>query len=185
MRAVVGLAVAVATAAAVGVVAVSDEAGPQRPAPVVVPGLGPCPPALAARMPEGSLPCFDGGPDVRLAGAPGRPVLVNLWATWCTPCVDEVPALVEFARRAGDRVGVVGVVHQDSPMSVAEFVRVYRITYPLVRDDRGVVLREHGGAPPRTLLVTADGRIAHTQVGAFEDATEIADAVRRHLGVRV
>lgn len=185
MKAAVGLALAVTAAAVVGVVAVRDEAGPERPAAVVVPGLGPCPPALAVDMPQGSLPCFDGGPDVRLSGAPGRPVLVNLWATWCTPCVEEVPALVEFAERAGDRVGVVGVVHQDSPTSVAEFARVHRITYPLVRDDGGVVLREHGAAPPRTLLVAADGRIAHTQVGAFDDAADIADAVARHLGVRV
>ena len=60
------------------------------------------------------LPCLGGGPDVDLrSAAPGRPTLVNVWATWCPPCVEEVPDLVAFADAADGRVGLVGVLTQD------------------------------------------------------------------------
>jgi len=144
-----------------------------------------CPAGLTTDLPAGTLPCFDGGPAVPVAQAPGRPMLVNLWATWCAPCVDEVPALVRFAAEAQGRVGVVGVVHQDSPASVYAFAQAFSVDYPLVRDDAGDVLRRYGGGPPITLLVRADGTIAHVQSGAFRDLAQIESAVARHLGVQV
>ena len=145
--------------------------------------LPPCPPGLTTDLPPGPLPCFDGGPDVAVDRAPGTPLLVNVWATWCPPCVDEVPALVEFAARAQGRVGVVGVVHQDSPASVYAFAQAFGVRYPLVRDDAGGVLRRYGSGPPVTLLVRADGTVAFVRNGAFDDLEEIEDAVAEHLGV--
>jgi cytochrome c biogenesis protein CcmG, thiol:disulfide interchange protein DsbE len=147
--------------------------------------LPPCPAGLTTDLHEGALPCFDGGPDVPVHRAPGTPLLVNVWATWCPPCVDEVPALVSFADAARGRVGVVGVVHQDSPASVYAFAQAFGVRYPLVRDDAGGVLRRYGSGPPVTLLVRADGTVAHVQNGAFDDLAEIEDAVAEHLGVRV
>jgi len=144
-----------------------------------------CPQGLTTDLPAEVLPCYAGGPGVQVSAAPGRPMLVNLWATWCAPCVDEVPELVRFAAAAGDRVGVVGVVHEDSPESVYAFARQFGINYPLVRDDAGGVLRRYGGGPPRTLLVAADGSIAHVQVGAFRNLAQLEDAVATHLGVRL
>ena len=147
--------------------------------------LPPCPVGLTTDLPARALPCFAGGPDVQVSAPPGRPLLVNLWATWCGPCVDEVPELVQFAREAGGRVGVVGVVHQDSPESVYAFARAFSVNYPLVRDDAGDVLRRYGSGPPRTLLVAPDGTIAYVKVGAFRSLHQVEDAVAEHLGVRV
>jgi len=144
-----------------------------------------CPAGLTTDLPPGVLPCYAGGPDVQVSAAPGRPMLVNLWATWCGPCVDEVPELVRFAAEAGDRVGVVGVVHQDSAESVYAFARQFGINYPLVRDDAGDVLRRYGSGPPRTLLVAPDGAIAYVKVGAFRSLEQLEDAVAEHLGVRL
>jgi peroxiredoxin len=96
-----------------------------------------------------------------------------------------VPELVQFAKQAGDRVGVVGVVHEDSPASVYAFAKAYGVDYPLVRDDLGTVLRRYGPGPPITLLVRADGSVAHVQLGAFPTLTALEDAVATHLGVRV
>lgn len=187
LLAVLAAAVLALTAARAG--PLGGEPGGQVPEPgaqaAAVSGLPPCGPPLAVDMPDVALPCYGGGPDVRLSGAPGRPMLVNLWATWCGPCVDEVPTLVQFAQRAGTRVGVVGVVYQDSPDSVYAFARTFQIRYPLLRDDNGLVLRRHGAAPPRTLLVAADGRIVHTKVGAFRDLQDVEDTVAEHLGVRL
>lgn len=158
---------------------------PELAAARVAAALPACPPGLTTDLPEVALPCFGGGPDVPVSRPPGRPLLVNLWATWCPPCVDEVPALVEFAAAAQGRVGVVGVVHQDSPASVYAFAQAFGVRYPQVRDDAGDVLRRYGSGPPVTLLVRADGSIAHVQNGAFSDLAQIEDAVATHLGVRV
>ena len=144
-----------------------------------------CPVGLTPDLPDLRLPCYAGGPDVTASAAPGRPLLVNLWATWCAPCVDEVPALVSFAGRAAGRVDVVGVVVQDSPDSVYAFAKAFGIDYPLVDDALGEVARHYGPGVPKTLLVTADGRVAHVQVAAFPSEDAVADAVASHLGVRL
>ena len=87
-------------------------------------GIAACAPGDASQveagLPNVTLPCLGGGPavDVRSA-APGRPTLVNLWATWCAPCVDEVPELVDLAARASDRLAVVGVLHRAGEWVVA------------------------------------------------------------------
>ncbi len=147
--------------------------------------LPPCPGGLTTDLPALSLPCFAGGPDVPVSRAPGRPLVVNLWATWCAPCVDEVPELVALSRRAGDRVGVVGVVHQDTPESVYAFARAFGISYPLLRDDGGAVLRRYGPGPPITLFVRPDGTVAHVEQGTFDSGEELRRAVARHLDVRL
>lgn len=152
------------------------------PAPVVVDGLPACPPALTTALAPAALPCFGGGPDVEVSGAPGTPMLVNLWATWCAPCVEEVPLLVEAEATLRGRVGVVGVVHQDDPASVAAFVEAFGVTYPLLRDDAGDTLRTFGSAPPRTLFVAADGTVAYEQVGGFDSVAQVEELVAEHLG---
>lgn len=163
----------------------APSVSPQLLAARTAAALPPCLPGLTTELPALSLPCFDGGPAVRADAPPGRPLLVNIWATWCPPCVDEVPELVAFAAKAGDRVGVVGVVTEDTPESVYAFAKAFGVNYPLVRDDLGDVLRRYGVGPPITLLVTADGRVASVQRGAFPTLAAVEDAVATHLGVRL
>lgn len=145
-----------------------------------------CPPGLGTDLPGLVLSCLADGSAVRVAAAPGRPTLVNLWGTWCGPCVAEVPDLVRFADRAGSRVGVVGVATEDTPESVYAFAKAFGVDYPLVRDDLGDVLHHYassGQAVPKTLLVTADGRVAFVKVGPFTSLAQVEDAVATHLGV--
>ena len=151
----------------------------------VAAALPACPPGLTTDLPDLRLACYDGGPDVAVSKAPGRPTVVNLWATWCAPCVEEVPELVAFAAAARDRVGVVGVVHEDTPASVYAFAKQFGIDYPLVRDDDGDVLPRYGQGPPVTLLVAADGTLRHVQRGAYPSLAALEDDVATHLGVKV
>jgi thiol-disulfide isomerase/thioredoxin len=148
--------------------------------------LQPCPPALGRDLPALTLPCLGGGEDVALASAPpGRPTLVNIWATWCPPCVREVPLLRRFHEQAGDRVGLVGVLHEDERDLALEFARQYGMHWPSVVDDDGKVLRKFSAGPPVTLFVDAAGSVTYVQRGEIKSATQLHTLVQKHLGVTV
>jgi thiol-disulfide isomerase/thioredoxin len=112
-------------------------------------------------------------------------MLVNVWASWCAPCADEVPELVAFHQRAGDRVGVVGVLTTDTVEHGLAFSADFGMRWPSVVDDDGDVLRAFAPGPPVTLFVDASGRVVATRSGAFRDLAEIERLVAEHLGVRV
>ena len=157
-----------------------NDLGPLRRAV----GLESCPKGLGAGLPRITLPCLSGGPDVALASTPpGKPTLVNIWATWCGPCVREVPLLLRFRAEAGDRVGLVGVLHEDEQGQALEFARQYGMHYPSVVDDDGQVLRRFGSGPPITLLVDAAGRVRQVRRGEWHSLAELEAAVRSSLGV--
>ena len=157
-----------------------DELEPLRKAV----GLESCPAALGADLPKLTLPCLGGGDDVAIASAaPGKPMLVNIWATWCRPCVEEVPLLLRFREQAGDRVGIVGVLHQDEQDQALEFARQYGMHYPSVVDDDGKVLRAFGSGPPITLLIDAAGKVRQVKRGQFRSYEELRTAVADALGV--
>ena len=145
-----------------------------------------CPATLSPELPDLELPCLGGGDAVEVAAAaPGRPTLVNVWGSWCEPCVREVPLLADFAERAGDRVGLVGVLTQDSLRSALTFAAESGMSWPSVVDDDGAVMRAYSPAPPVTLFVTADGTVAHVERGEFTDLAEIEALVAEHLGVQL
>jgi thiol-disulfide isomerase/thioredoxin len=132
------------------------------------------------------LPCLGGGAAVDLTAAPpGRPTLVNVWASWCGPCVREVPLLADFAQRAGDRVALVGVLTQDSLESALSFAAASGMTWPSVVDDDGTVMRAYSPGPPVTLFVTADGVVAHVARGEFTSLAEVEALAAEHLGVQL
>ncbi len=171
------------------VVRAQDQPRPDTPslAPLrEAAALAPCPRGLGPDVPALVLPCLGGGPDVDLrAAAPGRPTLVNVWATWCPPCVEEVPDLVAFADEAGGRVGLVGVLTQDPQRNGLEFARQLGMRYPSVVDDQGEVFRAFRPGPPVTLFLDAQGRVVHKRSGRFKDVAEIEALVAEHLGVRL
>ena len=149
-------------------------------------GLDPCPSGLGGQLPDLRLDCLGGGPAVRLRGAaPGRPVLLNIWATWCGPCVREVPVLVDVARRAAGRVTVVGVDTEDVPAQALTFARQYAMHYASLVDPDGNVLRAYGAGPPITLLLDATGRVVFTHRGQLHSTRQVEDLLAAHLGVRL
>ena len=194
-RQVVGFAVVVALLVAAFVVQAvrsggsGDPADPQAADLVglrAAAALEPCPSGLGAGLPDLELPCLGGGDPVRLRDAgPGRPLLVNAWGSWCDPCREEVPELVEFAARAKGVVDVVGVLSQDDLDKALVFAKDFGIRYPSVVDDDGRFFRTYASGPPVTAFVTADGRVAHVERGVVDSLEELVGLVRSHLGVTV
>lgn len=155
-------------------------------------GVEPCPEVSAdpveGGLPDLTLPCFGGGPDVPVSGLRG-PMVVNLWASWCGPCRKEMPVLQEFHERYGDRVPVVGIDWQDpQPTGAMDLVAETGVTYPLLADPQGAL---EGAAPfpammglPITAYVDDEGR-ATLVAGEVESLEELRREVRDKLGVEL
>ena len=119
-----------------------------------------------------------------MAGFRGRPLLVNFWATWCPPCVREMPELDRFSRDfAGRGWRVVGVA-ADQAGPVLEFLRRTPVSFPIgLAGFAGVELsRKLGnlsGALPFSLLLAADGRVLHRKLGEtrFDELASWASAL--------
>lgn len=127
----------------------------------------------------------DGAPVDLAAATAGRPAVINLWAYWCGPCREELPAMAEYAQRAGDAVTVLAVhsdPHSGKGRALLQDLGVHLTA--LADPDRSVATAV--GAPqvlPVTVLVRADGTIAKVVAVPFTDADQIASVVADTLGV--
>jgi cytochrome c biogenesis protein CcmG/thiol:disulfide interchange protein DsbE len=131
------------------------------------------PPAgtIGSMAPGFALADLDGNP-VRLADLRGHPVIVNFWASWCGPCVEEFPLLQSAldAHRA-DGLVVVGIVFQDRSEAARAFMARMHATWPASMDAGGAVAAAYGiYAPPESFFIDASGRIAGRQLGQLSRA---------------
>jgi len=115
------------------------------------------------------------GKQVDLPGAyTGRPLIINVWASWCAPCVKEMPELQRFATQQGaNGVQVVGIA-LDDPAAVQAFLQRVPVSYPILLDtpgpaDAGVRLGNPKGVLPYSVLVSDDGRLLKQRIGPFAD----------------
>lgn len=152
-----------------------------RPCPVPAPG------AVASGPLAGlELGCLGDGTRIDLgASLAGRPALVNLWAYWCGPCAKELPALEEYARRAGDAVTVLTVHEDPKERNALSALTEYGVHLPGVQDGASRVAAAIGAPKvlPVTALIRADGTVAAVLPQPFDDADQIAVAVEKYLGV--
>ncbi|MCK6425116.1 MAG: TlpA family protein disulfide reductase [Burkholderiaceae bacterium] len=150
--------------------------------------LTPADEALAAGLAAlwgARLPTPDGG-ELVLAQWQGRALLLNFWATWCPPCVKELPLLDRVAREQSGRLGVLGIA-VDRQESVQAFLRRTPVSFPIgVAGFAGSALaRDLGnpqGALPYTLLIDRDGRLLARHLG--ETRTEDVEAWLQALDAR-
>lgn len=134
-----------------------DSAAASRPSGQV----GAATPALESRT-------LDGRP-VSLASLRGSPVLLNIWATWCHPCQDEIPVLEALHREYGPRgLQLVGVTIDDDGRTgdIRNFARRFGMTYPIWHDpDQRVMPAFSVIGVPTTFLIGRDGRLLWRKTG--------------------
>jgi cytochrome c biogenesis protein CcmG/thiol:disulfide interchange protein DsbE len=133
---------------------------------------GTSPTAVGQVAPDFVLADLDGNP-VRLADLRGRPVIVNFWASWCGPCVEEFPLLLDAAERhEADGLRIVGIVYQDRSEAARSFMERTGATWPATMDPGERVASAYGIlAPPETFFIGRDGTIVARQIGQFSAAS--------------
>ena len=134
-----------------------------------------------------TFPDLDGRPDA-MSRWKGGLVVVNFWATWCPPCVEEMPDLQRVHDDyLGRGVTVVGL-GIDAPSALRRFREQHGLTMPLYAagaagSDVGRALGNGSGALPYTVLIDRDGRIVHARLGQIRPA-ELRDWLNAQLGKR-
>ncbi|MGQ0698284.1 MAG: TlpA family protein disulfide reductase [Panacagrimonas sp.] len=129
-------------------------------------------PSAAAPAPDISLSTLDGG-TARLADYRGKLVLVNFWATWCAPCLKEIPLLVQMQDRYKSRgLQILGPALDDPEQVRASLPRL-KIQYPILIGETEIpkamdALGDTLGALPFSVLIAPDGNVVLRKHGEFE-----------------
>jgi cytochrome c biogenesis protein CcmG/thiol:disulfide interchange protein DsbE len=150
-------------------------------------GLGRDPRLIPSPLIGHPLPSFSattlGGEVFSSEKLRGRPAIVNVWASWCPPCVDEHPVLLATATRHPDDLAMVGILYQDTADGARNFlVRYGQGSWPNLLDASGRIAIDLGvTGPPETFFVDADGIVRARHVGPLTTAE--MDAELTALGI--
>jgi thiol-disulfide isomerase/thioredoxin len=135
-----------------------------------------------AAAPPIELRTLDGRPLV-LAALRGKVVVVNFWATWCEPCVDEMPSMQRlYERLAGEPFEIFAVNFQESEPRIRAFLGKVPVTFSILRDTDGSVVREWKVRIfPSSFVVDAEGALRYVLVGAIDWSNPEVEKTLRSL----
>jgi thiol-disulfide isomerase/thioredoxin len=144
------------------------------------PGLG-----FATPAPDFTLESLD-GKSMTLSDLRGKAVLLNFWATWCTPCRIEMPWFVELQKEYGPQgLQIVGVAMDDSGRDdIAKFAKDMGVNYPVLLGKEAVG-EAYGGVPalPETFFIGRDGKIVDKIIG-LKGKADIEESIRKALNTQ-
>ena len=152
--------------------------------------LDPCP--TAARNPDAAIPglpdqvfdCLGDTSAVSLAYVRGTPMVLNVWASWCPPCIEELPLLEKVSRELEGKVDFIGINLEDDPTKALQLMQDFGISYPSVIDRSGDTRAPLSiPGPPVTFFVTSQGVIAGRWDGAIPNEKTFDSLLQKHLGI--
>jgi peroxiredoxin len=110
----------------------------------------------------------DNGRTITAANFGGRLLVLNFWATWCQPCVEEVPSLDEFAKdMAGSGVVVLGVSMDTNPKLYQEFLSRSHVSFMTARDPAAKISADYGTYKyPESYIIDSKGKVVQKIIGA-------------------
>src|SRR5262249_22176074 len=121
------------------------------------------------------------GNDLSVAALRGKPVVVVVWGSWCSPCRAEAPGVVEAAKKLDGTAHFVGLNIRDSSVDQAKgFVRTFGVPYPSVYSPDGkAMLAFSGSLPPQAIpsfaVLDAEGRVAAVIPGELPSTTTLVE----------
>ena len=131
--------------------------------------------------PDIVLPNF-AGEAVRISDFEGQPLVVNYWASWCLPCLAEMPGFEEVYQRHRGNLEFLGINLADDPNRALIVVADTGISYPLAIDQDGSSYTEFGGfAMPTTIFISAEGNVLEVYSGELT-AQELEARIERYFG---
>jgi thiol-disulfide isomerase/thioredoxin len=134
---------------------------------------GPAGQVVGTALPNATLSDLKGG-ELTLRSYLGRPVLVNLWATWCGPCRREMPALERLSQDERGKLAVIAIDQREDPVVVRAFVKRFGVTFAVgIDDDQVVGTRLHLIGLPSSFFVDRTGTIRDAVDGemTYEEMT--------------
>jgi thiol-disulfide isomerase/thioredoxin len=170
------IALITAVALALSVVVIRRERGAHWVAPVsasAAPAVDSASPVIRFVKDPEMAPALQAsdilGKPVSKADWGGKVVLVNFWATWCPPCREEIPELIELKKQYGDRLQIIGISEdEDPPAKVLKFAQQKGMSYPIIMATPELVAA-YGGVPalPTSFLVDTQGRVVTKHSGLY------------------
>ena len=138
-------------------------------------------PTVGAEAPDFALISLD-GESVRLSDLKGKPVVINFWATWCGPCVLEIPTIQRYYEEKEGEFEVLAVNADEEERDVRTFIDDIGATFPVLLDPGGNVQKRYQlRGYPTTYIVDADGVVRAQHIGLL-DQTLLVNSVK-NLGV--
>ena len=164
-----------------------NRPAPAAPAPAPQESLPEDDPAIplgtqvGERLPDFTVDCVDGSV-FTLSEQRGKVVVINLWATWCTPCVKELPDFDRLQREYPDEVAVLALHSPPVTTDVPEWLSAFSYTLPFAVDEDGSVgaLLNASTILPQTVIVGPTGVVSYNQSGAlgFEKLLTLVEEAR-------
>jgi cytochrome c biogenesis protein CcmG, thiol:disulfide interchange protein DsbE len=126
------------------------------------------PPRIGNAAPDFTI--TDSQRTVSLSQLRGKPVLLNFWATWCPPCVQEMPSLVQLQKLVGDKVTILAVSEDADDAAYKQFIRDHNVDLLTVRDNGSSKANEVYGTFkfPETFVIDSNGKIVRKFIGATD-----------------
>ncbi len=132
-------------------------------------------PLVGHPAPDFTLTPWDSafGQTIRLSSLKGKPVILNFWASWCTPCNAETPLLqTTWQRYQADGVAFIGIDYQDQQQAAQQFLQEYHVTYPTGPDTSGSISVDYGVSNvPATVFINRSGVVVREHLGQIDAKT--------------
>lgn len=136
------------------------------------------PPRIGSAAPDFTI--TDSQHTVSLQQFRGKPVVLNFWATWCPPCVEEMPSLVQLHKQLGDKVVILAVSEDADDAAYKQFIRDHNIDLLTVRDTQHQNERYGTFKFPETFIIDRNGKIVRKFIGATDwTSPDIVDYLKK------
>jgi len=131
------------------------------------------------------LNCLSGTEKISVESLRG-PLIVNVWGSWCGPCVEEIPVFVDFHNQAIGKVKLLGIaVEEAKAQDSKDFIVANGITWPNLYDAKGITRSTFGMGVPVTWFIDKQGSVVYKHIGVVKTAEELIDLTAKYLKVAI